>query len=367
MIVINVLLNLGGLVALLERPSMPNLFRQSQTMHSEFELDTVLGTQGTLPSITSFRRITRQKQVPMTIALSTLDDPSESTPVPSIHDKETILNFAKMSSNAYVIRSMHKWRPLPSYEEELDDFGLDGDGLRGYVFANPSKTIVIIAFKGTSTVLNKSPSVVKDKFMDNLMFSCCCGRVDPSWSPVCGCYAGEGGFSGTKVCREECLTKAAQSEDTYYAQARQIYAKVRAVYPKATIWFTGHSLGGALAAVMTAAIPRTNAITFEAPGERLYVERLGLKPTNRVWNYGLSSDPIFTGDCNGVTSPCYVSGYAMESKCRQGYTCTYNIQGRSDISSHRIDWIIDTVLNQTPPPPCIKVMGCHDCQEWTFI
>ena len=52
------------------------------------------------------------------------------------------------------------------------------------------------------------------------------------------------------------------------------------VYPQATVWFTGHSLGGALAAVMAAAIPRTNAITFEAPGERLFVERLGLDPTN---------------------------------------------------------------------------------------
>lgn len=366
MILMNILLNLGGLFALLERPAILDPYRKSRVIHSEFELDTVLDAQGTLSRITSFVRKAQQEQPPMRIVLSTLDH-LESTPAPAVHDKETILNFAKMSSNAYVIRSMHKWRPLPSYEKDLDDFGLDGDGLRGYVFTNPSKTIVIIAFKGTSTVLSKSPSVVKDKFMDNLMFSCCCGRVDRSWSPVCGCYAGGGGLSGERICRRECLGEAVRSRDTYYAQAVQIYAQVRTVHPEATVWFTGHSLGGALAAVMTAAIPRTNAITFEAPGERLFVERLGLKPTNRVWNYGLNIDPIFTGDCNGVTSPCYISGYAMESKCRQGYDCTYNLPGRPDLSSHRIDWIIDAVLNQAPPPPCIKVMGCHDCQEWTFI
>ena len=41
------------------------------------------------------------------------------------------------------------------------------------------------------------------------MFSCCCARVDLSWSPVCDCYAG-----GYK-CEQTCLEDALIAESVY--------------------------------------------------------------------------------------------------------------------------------------------------------
>jgi putative lipase involved disintegration of autophagic bodies len=44
---------------------------------------------------------------------------------------------------------------------------------------------------------------------DNLLFSCCCARVDFSWSTVCDCYAG-----GYK-CEKTCLENAVIGESVY--------------------------------------------------------------------------------------------------------------------------------------------------------
>ena len=41
------------------------------------------------------------------------------------------------------------------------------------------------------------------------MFSCCCARVDFSWSPVCDCFAG-----GYK-CEQTCLEDALITESVY--------------------------------------------------------------------------------------------------------------------------------------------------------
>ena len=38
---------------------------------------------------------------------------------------------------------------------------------------------------------------------DNLLFSCCCARVDFSWTPVCDCYAG--GYKCEQTCLEDSL------------------------------------------------------------------------------------------------------------------------------------------------------------------
>ena len=42
-----------------------------------------------------------------------------------------------------------------------------------------------------------------------------------------------------------------------------------------------------------------------------------------IYHFGNTADPIFTGTCTGVASTCYLTGYAMESKCHIGSTCVY--------------------------------------------
>lgn len=50
-------------------------------------------------------------------------------------------------------------------KNKTDDFGWDGTGLRGYVFSNKERSIVIVAFKGTSTLFGGGDTVAEDKYI----------------------------------------------------------------------------------------------------------------------------------------------------------------------------------------------------------
>ena len=66
--------------------------------------------------------------------------------------------------------------------------------------------------KGTSAGIfgGGGPTAKKDKLNDNLLFSCCCARIDWTWSTVCGCYRG-----GWK-CHQDCLEQALIPESLFY-------------------------------------------------------------------------------------------------------------------------------------------------------
>ena len=77
-------------------------------------------------------------------------------------------------------------------------------------------------------------------------------------------------------------------------------------YENSTIWFTGHSLGGAVASMVgqTFGIP---TVTFEIPGDRLASQRLHLPhgpgaANLPIWHFGHTADPIFVGVCTVSTS-----------------------------------------------------------------
>ena len=65
----------------------------------------------------------------------------------------------------------------------------------------------MLAIKGTTL---QGPTSKKDKFNDNLLFSCCCARVDWTWTTVCGCYRG-----GWK-CNQNCVEDALVEESLFY-------------------------------------------------------------------------------------------------------------------------------------------------------
>ena len=295
---------------------------------------------------------------------------------PAYDDPETVANFAKMTSNAYFARVFSGWRNVTDYDT-VDGFGWDSPGLRGYIFVNRARDIVIVSFKGTSILLAGGDTVSRDKDQDNKMFSCCCGRVDISWIPVCGCYSG-GYMSRGQSCSNQCIKSSLlNDEDSYFLQAQAIVDQIRQIYPTAHLWFTGHSLGGAVSNLMALANEGSSSISFEAPGDMLYAQRIGLLPERGdpnekprpIWNFGVSTDPIYMGRCNGITSSCYMAGYAMESVCHTGYECTWTKEGREDVGTHRIDWVIDNVIFAEPPlphPVCAPVKNCKDCQNWNF-
>ena len=302
----------------------------------------------------------------------------EDVVAPDVTDRDTVVALALMSSNAYTkVPGSGEWLNIsePWNGSDSNHFGWDGKGLRGHVFTDTHDKVVVIAYKGTSTQgmpgTGKDETSVNDKLNDNLLFSCCCARVSYLWNTVCDCYL------KPNTCDEVCLEKELRRKDRYYQAAIDIYREVRNSYPHSEIWLTGHSMGGALASLVgrTFGVP---AVTFQAPGELLASRRLhlpfppGLSPSlEGVWHFGHTADPIFLGTCNGASSSCSITGYAMETSCHTGKVCVYNVTGDKgwhvNVLNHKIRTVIDNVLlAYDKPAVCQDPEPCIDCSNWEY-
>jgi lipase ATG15 len=301
----------------------------------------------------------------------------EDVLVPNMTDKETVLTLAYMSANAYVgLPYEGDWQNLTSNWNASQGIGWMEDGLRGYVFVDDSNSTVVIAVKGTSANIffnDGGDTVSNDKINDNLLFSCCCARISYLWNTVCDCYTGE-----SYTCDQNCLETQLYSEDNYYRAALDLYKNVTALYPDANIWITGHSLGGAVGALLgrTYGAP---AVSFEAPGELLASKRLHLPMPpgvpmweDYIWHVGHTADPVFMGVCNGAGSACWIGGYAMETQCHSGLQCVYDVVNdlgwHVSLVNHRILLVINEVLTKyNTTPECVVPPPCKDCFNWRFV
>ncbi|EOO02228.1 putative autophagy protein atg15 protein [Phaeoacremonium minimum UCRPA7] len=283
----------------------------------------------------------------------TLDD----IPGPNITDKDTVLSFAYMASNAYVQEpGQPDWEEVGEPFNRSADFGWESDGLRGHVWADETNSTIVIGLKGTSpAVFDGDGTTTNDKVNDNLFFSCCCAQQGQwSWHQVCDCA------TGTYTCNNTCVVKALREENRYYMAARELYSNVTELYPDSNIWVTGHSLGGAVSSLLslTYGLP---AVTFQAVPEALPAGRLGLPvppgsdpdaPQTRkytgAYHFGHTADPIYIGTCNGATASCSFAGYAMESACHTGSECVYDVVAdkgwRVGIGTHKIRSVIHDVI-----------------------
>ncbi|CAG8438736.1 2401_t:CDS:2, partial [Scutellospora calospora] len=305
--------------------------------------------------------------------------------IPNYKDRESILSLAKMSYDAYIELSKEaEWIDLDEDWEKLP-FGWEDVGLRGYIFADPDNSTIIIAFKGTSLYLvnGGGPTAHKDKLNDNLMFSCCCAKVDFTWRGICGCHMG-----GMK-CNDACIRNECDIKDSYYNVALEIYNQAKIDYPNSKIWLTGHSLGGSIASLiaLTYNLP---AVLFQTPGELLYAKRIGLLniPDSdlnnyldklQIYHFGHTADPVYSGTCNGKASTCYLSGFAMETRCHVGKTCTYDTRAKlgwkRTIVNHAMLPFMNQVINEWPRitegkediATCEVEYDCQDCESWEFI
>jgi len=320
-------------------------------------------------------RLTGQP-VELDVSAWTLDEVQS----PNVTDRETVINLATIASNAYVpIVGEGDWQDVSQGYNHSQGFGWEGDGLRGHIFADQRNETVIVSLKGTSpAVFDGDGTTTSDKLNDNLFFSCCCAQGGQYfWRQVCDCY------SSTYTCNQTCVVKALRKENRYYRAAIDLYTNITELYPQSNIWLVGHSLGGAVSSLLglTFGIP---TVTFEAPGEDLAADRLGLpippssdkrraRRTNTgVYHFGHTADPIFMGTCNGATATCTLGGYAMESQCHTGFQCVYDTVSdygwRVGIGNHKIHVVIDDVIKAySEVPECIPDHECVDCFNWNYF
>ncbi|OJJ46718.1 hypothetical protein ASPZODRAFT_36724, partial [Penicilliopsis zonata CBS 506.65] len=300
---------------------------------------------------------------------------------PDVTHKESVLTFAKMTSNDYIeVPDTEDWQDIHGHFNYSSSFGWQGDGLRGHIYADKTNSTLVISLKGTSPALfDGAGTTTNDKLNDNLFFSCCCGQGGSYlWRQVCDCQ------SSAYTANLTCIVEAMSDENRYYRAAIDLYSNVTELYPNANVWLTGHSLGGAMTSLLglTFGLP---AVTFEAVPEALPAARLGLPappghdpllPQKRrytgAYHFGHTADPIYMGTCNGVSSVCTWGGYAMESACHTGQMCVYDTvedKGwRVAIGTHRIKAVISDVLEvYDSVPSCVAEEECFDCELWKYF
>ncbi|QRV75776.1 Lipase (class 3) [Ceratobasidium sp. AG-Ba] len=305
-----------------------------------------------------------------------------------------------MTNNAYYTDKEQSWYDLggnwTAASVQLQDHSIgwdpEVDGFRGHVFLSADNATAVLSIKGTSAVLfGGGKTTKKDKLNDNLLFSCCCARVDWTWSTVCGCYGGE------NKCDQNCLEESLAEDSLFYHVGINLYNNLTYMYPDAKIWITGHSLGGGLASLIGVTFGAP-VITFEAVPEKLAAQRLHLpmppsvQHITHVYN---TADSIAMGVCNGVSSACYVGGYALETKCHLGQSIVYDTVGSLrwsvGIQAHLIRTVIEQLLNEdwsdkvrkgkkgrwgSPPddggqinlevPEPTRETDCIECYSWEF-
>jgi lipase ATG15 len=307
----------------------------------------------------------------------------DELPGPNISDTDTILTFAQMAANAYVeTPETGDWKDVNGGFNRTDDvgFGWDSDGLRGYLYSDEDNSTIVIGLKGTSlAVFDGDGTTTNDKENDNLFFSCCCGQQGSTfYRQVCDCAV------GTYTCNLTCLKKSLKTENRYYAAARHLYNNVTALYPDSEVWLAGHSLGGAVSAMIGLTYGRP-VLTFQAVPDALPANRLGLpvppgvdpdRPGQReftgAYHFGQNADPIFMGTCNGATASCSYAGYALESACHTGRECVWDVvkdnSTRVSVITHRIIWVIENVIKKyTVAPECKFTPECYDCPLWKEV
>ncbi|KAI8903493.1 Alpha/Beta hydrolase protein [Gorgonomyces haynaldii] len=308
--------------------------------------------------------------------------------VPDHTDPETVLTLAKMTLDSYYEPGQSGWLPIPGYNVTAK-FGWEQTGIRGYLFQDTDQDVLVIVIKGTSlaTPIGSGPTAKLDKLNDNMMFSCCCAKAGWEWTPICNCP------TDSNHCSKSCLLRESNFDGSYYNLAQTIYLAVQEWFPKRTaIWMAGHSLGGALA-TLVALTNNVPAFAFQAPGDMLYASRLGLLPDVpdldaylddlSIYHFGNDKDPIYMGQCRGVTSSCYWFDYALESKCHVGKECIYrldqpslqkqdlgdNVDIFTAIQYHSIEYVINNILDKRDPvPKCELKRNClaTECTQWEF-
>ncbi|KAL6702648.1 putative lipase atg15 [Coniothyrium glycines] len=356
-----------------ERQLVPRLRVVSEPMSIQRLADR---SRDTIDGILDWARTTGRA-----VHLAADDWTIDQIPGPNVTDRETVLSFARMASDAYILEpNTGEWEDVGGGFNYTEDFGWESDGLRGHIFADTENSTVVIGLKGTSPAMfDGSETTTNDKINDNLFFSCCCGQGGQYlWRQVCDCQ------TAYNTCNSTCLVTALREKNRYYYAAQELYHNVTALYPKAEIWLAGHSLGGAVSSFLSLTFGHPT-VTFEAVPEAMPASRLGLPvpPGHQIgslqerkltggFHFGHTADPVYMGTCNQATSVCTIGGYAMQSVCHTGQKCVYDtvkdFGWRVGIGTHKIAEVIrDVIEKYDAPAKCEPYLNCTDCYTWEYF
>ena len=150
--------------------------------------------------------------------------------VPDLTNPDTVLSLAKLAASAYSYRSEFFWFDIVNNRYSvLEDFGWSDRGLRGYVFLDPTKKILVLAFKGTSTrwtSVSGLDTADHDKFQDNSFYTCCCGgkTLGVLGQSVCDCDRGQ--YRCSNQCLKETLESPIYKRYSYFHQAQVFIWKI---------------------------------------------------------------------------------------------------------------------------------------------
>jgi lipase ATG15 len=296
---------------------------------------------------------------------------------PDVEDKETVVNLAYMSEDAYKVgRDDPEWLDVDDQYNSSIPFGWDDSGIRGHVFSDDTNSTIILAVKGTTVAMFEGNGTSgHDKENDNLLGSCCCGQGGSYlWRKVCDCQ------TGTYTCDQTCVKKEMVKPNRYYAATLELYDEVTRIYPHANVITAGHSLGGVLASLigLQHGVP---SVTFETYPQALAARRLGLPTSGDItplrkntggFHFGHTADPVYMGTCSGTSSFCSIAGYAFETLCHTGKRCAYDVvkdKGwRQSTSTHRLRYAIDNVYKiYDKAATCVdEDVDCVDCFLWKY-
>jgi len=295
-------------------------------------------------------------------------------PIPNIHNADVLYMFGAMTNNAYYTPNDEHWTIITGWTtpETTSSFGWTGTGLRGYVFYDQAYREVVVSFKGSEYMANTEQN---DFYEDWLMFSCCAEEAPPQIGTAY--QPSECSFvEYDKLwCEAECFQNFTRKRfDSYYIAALGVFNHVKSIYTDCSYFFTDHSLGGAIAALVGHS-QRYPAVTFESPPVRLHASVLGFNTSDYralhspIFNFGAYDDPIYMGanDCE----PCISYGVPIKTQCHLGYKCiwyhtrTWDYGGLETKFRHSMTRILD-LINTYPIRHCYPEYQCHDCHEYRY-